>query len=163
LPDSSTPINPRHAGAALQATVAAAIEAVEGASARIRLAEDAALSLAQRERLAGVVSDLQSTSQELRLRLDPQAQCLLEQRSGWTSRLRSRLQRTPAAPASAGWANALADAVTALDEAAARMTTLGSGTSGPADAALLARTVARRMRSHRDELLADADRWKLAA
>jgi hypothetical protein len=162
-PASQAPTNPRHAGAALQATVAAAIEAVEGATARIRLAEDAALSLAQRERLAGVASDLEATAEGLRPRLDPKASCLLIQGEGWTSRLRSRLLRAPAPPAAPLWADALADAFQALEEAEARMMTLGRGTPAAADAARVARAVARRLRKNRDVLLLGADRWRLAA
>src|SRR5688500_9462142 len=152
LPGSPAPINSRHAGAALQSTVAAAIDAVEGAAARIRLAEGEALSLAQRERMAGVASDLEATSVELRSRLDPQARCLLSQREGWRSRLRARLRGARTAPAAAPSGDALADAVAVLDDAVARMTTLGRRTSGPADAAILARAVARRLRAHRDAL-----------
>jgi hypothetical protein len=154
-PASSPP-----AGVAVQATLAAAIQALGRAARRVRTAEDAALSLAQRERLAAVASDLEGAASELQPRLDPQGLCLMERRAGWAARLRARFQPAEEAP-HAPWAEALADAVAALDEAAGRMAARGACAS--AEAAVLARAVGRRLRAHRDALLHEAGRWSLAA
>jgi hypothetical protein len=64
---------------------------------------------------------------------------------------------------SISWADALAGAVSALEEADARMATLAECISEPMDASLLARSVARRLRAHRDALVEGADRWGIAA
>ena len=153
--------SPPPSATAFQATLATAVQVLDRALGCVRTAEGAALSLAQRERLAGVADDLEGAVADLRPCLDKQGQCLMGGQDGWAARLRARLQpAAPAAPA-APWSDALADAVAALDEAAGRMATLAAGAT--ADAATLARAVGRRLHDHRDALLGEAERWAARA
>ncbi|HLA64187.1 MAG TPA: hypothetical protein VK610_07150 [Rhodothermales bacterium] len=149
--------SPSPSATALQATLAAAVQALDRAVGRVRAAEQAALSLAQRERLEGVAVDLEGTAADLRPRLDSQGRCLMEGRMGWAARLRAHFQAAAADAPGAPWALALADAVTALDEASSRMACLAAGAT--TEAAAVARTVACRLCDHRDALLREADRW----
>ena len=157
---ASCPASPPPSATAFQATLATAVQALERALGRVRAAEGAALSLAQCERLAEVALDLEGTVADLRPRLDQQGHCLMERRAGWAVRLLARVRPAEDAPG-APWSDALADAIAALDEAAGRMATLAAGAT--AEAAALARAVARRLRDHRDALLGEAERWAARA
>lgn len=148
--------SPPPSATAFQATLATAVRVLDRALGCVRTAEGAALSLAQRERLAGVADDLEGAVADLRPRLDEKGQCLMERQAGWASRLRARLQPAAEAPV-APWGDALLDAVAALDEAADGMATLAAGAT--AEAAALARAVGGRLRDHRDALVHEAGRW----
>ena len=156
---------PPASGTSFQATLAAVLQAAPRVIDRVREAERAALSLAQRERLAEVAADLEAVASSLQSRLDAQGHCLLGRKRGWIAALRARFHRAPRPapglrpPGQMGWLFALSAAVEALDEAAMRLQELVAGQPAGTPAAALGREFALRLGGHRDRLLAEADRW----
>ena len=151
---------------ALLAAVAEAVRATQGPVAR---AEEAALSLRQRETVAGVHADLARALEALAAGVSAEGQCLkttrrpadvvrsvLHPTPGWLPRLRDRA--TGAAAPTPTWVTAAAAAVEALGQTAEHVATLGVAQPAESSARVLSERVAARLREGRDALLADIAR-----
>ncbi len=148
---------------AFQSVLVAAVHAVQRATERVRAAEGAALSLAQREKVGEVVADLRQTEAALRTGLDDQGRCILREKRNLRTLVRDARARVQASlqPEGPGlsWWFAFTEAVEALDEAASQVETLADAQPEGTPAGALGRRVADQFRAHHDALLDEADRW----
>lgn len=146
-----------------QCTLTAASEAVRCALEREAVAEEAALSLAQRETLDGMRAELATAAEALSVALNTQGERFARSEStnkdGRGMRLRLRLAK-PAHPEKApSWWFALTEAIEALGEGAERLELLAAGQPDQAPARAVAEATARLLQEHHTCLLRQADRW----
>lgn len=150
---------------AFQSVLAIALQAVSEVLAPIRLAETAALSLAQQEHAAAAIADLEALERALRNGLDAQGRCLVPEKKG-VARLREKVQEALDArherDTAPSWWCALAGATEALDTAAKRLRTLAQTQPPGSPAGRLSRRVAIALRAHHDRLVGEA-RYRRAA
>ena len=159
----------RDSAASFQALLAAASAAARALLAPVRAAEDAALSLRQRERLGAVAADLEALVVALEAGVSDEARCLGRRRPvevarallrpapGWLPRLRERAADRPSGPRPT-WLAAAAAAVEALGQTADHLATLAAAQRPRSAARDLGDRVAARLRDHRDAVLADVAR-----
>jgi hypothetical protein len=143
---------------AFQCTLAAARRAVGDALNRELELEQAAPSLAHRERLAGLRAELQAAAEELQAASTPQAHVLLESRRDVRSMLRRILGSRPAPGSVVAWSEALEAAVDALEEGAVRLESLACGQPVDAPARALAEAAAELLGHHHAQLQGHAAR-----
>jgi hypothetical protein len=152
-------------GTAFQAVLVALTRAVARAAERVRAAEEAALNLAQRQKVAAVADDLAATTAALEESLTAQGRCLLDGRRSLRERVQEAREKVRASlgarpePGAASWWFALSEAVEALDDATAQVTALADAQPAGDPAAALGTEVAVHLQAHRETLLAEADRW----
>lgn len=152
---------------AFQSMLVAALHSVQRATLRVRVAEEAALSLAQSQKVADVVRDLEETESALRAGLDAQGECLLKEK--WTFRglmkqARAQVQaslQTPDDRPGLSWWYAFTEALEALEEAAAGMMAFADAQPAGTPAGLLGRQVTERFLAHHDALIEESDRWRI--
>lgn len=160
----------RGSASAFQAILAASSTAVRAARAAVVAAQDAALSLRQRETAESVASDLEAAVVALNVGVSDQARCLERRRPadrvralrpspGWLPRLRERAADLAQSGApSVTWLAAAASAVEALGQSAEHIETLAIAQPERSSAYALGGLVAARLRAGRDLLLADVAR-----
>jgi hypothetical protein len=152
---------------AFQSTLAAAAQVVERALQREKVAEEAALSLAQQDALHAMSSELRAISEALQGALDSQGRCLMpactEKKSrmfGLPASLRAgRKGREEKAAPRPTWWYSLVEAVEVLGEGAERMRAIASGQPGDAPSRVLGLATADLLGNHYDRLLGEAERW----
>jgi hypothetical protein len=150
---------------AFQAVLVAVARAVQDAAASVRSAEASALNLAQQQKVAAVADDLAATVEALRAALNAQGRCLLDGPRSLREKVKEARAKVRASfvprkePAAASWWFALAEAVEALDGAAAQVDTLAAAQPAGTPAAALGHEVVAQLDAHRQALLAEAERW----
>lgn len=160
----------RDSASSFQALLAAASAAVGALLAPVRTAEEAALSLRQRERLGAVAADLVALRTALGAGVSKEARCLERRRPaevvravlrpspGWLPRLRERAADRPSSAPRPTWLASAAAAVEALGQTADHLATLAAAQRPRSSARDLGECVAARLRAHRDTVLADVAR-----
>ncbi|MEM8601696.1 MAG: hypothetical protein AAGF99_17405 [Bacteroidota bacterium] len=146
---------------AFQSTLAAAAQAVQHALAQEEAVGEAALSLAHRDALRYMTTELRVTRSALESALDGQGRRLMptrEARKKRPFRLRPRAPRRREAPQRLSWFGSLADAIEVLDEEAERMGALVSGQPPEAPSRALGTATAHLLRDHHAKLVAEAAR-----
>jgi hypothetical protein len=149
----------RGSAAALVSTLEAASRVVEGALATERVAESAALSLAQRERIAELRSELEDASAALNGAMCADTPALRgisgpAMRSMFRQMLPAR-KRCAVPP----WKDAVADLVATLRDGSERLALLASGQPADAPARVLAEATAGLLLDHHDRTLRACERW----
>ncbi len=159
----------RDSVASFQALLAAAAAAVKASLVPVREAEASALSLRQRETVAGVAADRDAVLGALAAGVSDEARCLarrtpadrvravLRPAPGWLPRLRERAAEQLAghpAPCRT-WVAAAGAAVEALGQSAEHVATLAAAQKPQSSARILGDRVAGALRDGRDALLAD--------
>ncbi len=150
---------------AFQSVLVALSHAVARAAERVRAAEEAALSLAQRQKVAAVAEDLAHTTEALQGALSVQGRCLLGEHRSLRTRVkeageRVRLSLSPKPePNAASWWFALSEAVAALDEAGARIEALAAAQPSGSPGCAVGSEVGARLDAHRETLLTETERW----
>lgn len=142
-------------GCAFQSTLAAAVQSLQRASAEERGAQDAAISLAQRDRLAALAAELDDARVTLADALDAQGRALIPVPTPRERLLRlvKRPDRTPSA-----WRTRLHGAAHVVAESAASMERIVTGQSPHTPARQLGEAVASLLAEHRDRLQAETAR-----
>lgn len=154
----------RGSGAAFQALLASAAEAVRGSARRVREAESAALCLAQQDAAASIAQDLDRVAAALRSGLSAQGRCLVSDGAAPSYSLRGLLRsRRDAlkvrARSSPSWFSAIQDAVKSLGESAEHMETLCAGQPDESSAHELGDDVAALLRHHEKALRSEIARF----
>lgn len=149
---------------AFQSTLAAAAQTVQRALRQEEAAENAALSLAQKDALRGMVGELRAVFDVLQSSLDDQGRCLMPphpKTQRWSTRLANKVRtpREPEANHHPTWWFSLTEAIETLDEGADRMDALASGQPADAPSRALSQATVELLRSHQDRLLGEAERW----
>ena len=152
-----------------QALLAAVLEAVRSTEGAAEQAEGAALSLRQRETVAGVRADLVEIAKALEAGVSAEGRFLTPSRSpadvvraalhvgpGWFPRLRDRAAtETPPAPT---WLAAAGAAAQAIGQTADHVATLAAAQPHASSARVLGGRVSDALRADRDVILADIAR-----
>lgn len=155
----------RDSVASFQALLVALTGAVEATREPVDQAQSAALSLRQRETVAGVAARIDGLSDALAAGVSAQGRCLTQRRTpgemvravlrptpGWLGRLRAEPDTAPT------WVCAVAAAVEALGETAEHARTLAHAQPAASSARFLGNRVADALGADRDALLADVSR-----
>lgn len=147
---------------AFQSTLAAAAQAVERALRCEEAAAGAALSLAQRDALAGMTEELRAVTGALQALLDEQGRCLMpscadEKKSMFRRIRRDRSAERPSERPS--WWFSLTEAIETLEEGADRMEALAGGQPAAVPSRVLSESTAALLRGHHDRLVDEAERW----
>ncbi len=136
-------------GLAYQSVLVAALKVLARAQAVERQVLDAAISLAQREKLGGMIATLEEVSAALRESLNAGA-----------SRVVDLSPPEPAnAPSERYWWFALTEATQALGDGAELILSLVASRPRGSASRTLGSIVARLLHRHQNELLAEADQW----
>jgi hypothetical protein len=161
----------QHAGqggsaASLQCTLAAASDAVRLALEQESLAEEAALSLGQREIMDRLRAELSGASEALSTALDARGRRVVEPPHAavnrWGLRLPFSLSERPSRSArteAPSWWFALSEAIEVLGEGVERLDRLASGQPELAPSRAIAEATAELLRGHHACLLRQAERW----
>lgn len=147
---------------AFQSTLASATQAVARALRCEEAAAEAALSLAQRDALAGMTDELRTVAGALQALLDEQGRCLMppcaDEKKGMFRRIRrDRSTERPAERPS--WWFSLTEAIETLEEGADRMAALAGGQPAAIPSRVLSESTAALLRGHHDRLMDEARRW----
>lgn len=134
-----------------QSTAVGALQVLRRVAAAERAAADAAISLAQQQKLEDMISGLEATAAALQDTLSTQGRQMLGLCDD------SRASARPAEERS--WWFALSEAVEALEEGTAWMATVVSGQPKGCAARTLSSIIARQLRRHHQELLSEAEAW----
>ncbi|HLT48004.1 MAG TPA: hypothetical protein VK002_12295 [Rubricoccaceae bacterium] len=140
-------------------------QTLQRAVTRVRATEEAALNLAQRQKVAAVADDLAATEAALKDALNAQGRCLLDGRRSLREKVKDASEKVRASlaqkpePGAVSWWFALSEAVEALDEAAEQVAALAETQPAGAPAAALGREVVAQLDAHREALLTEAERW----
>jgi len=137
-------------GTAVQSVAVAAIQILERALSFEREAADAALSLAQQEKLKSMVETAEEAVSILR--------DTLSANGGKVVHLCTDDTPTPPADDQPWWF-ALTDALEVLEEGTSRMASLTSAQPAESPAHELSRQIATLLRGHHDALLLEAEQW----
>lgn len=146
---------------AFQSTLAAAAQAVQQALQHEEAVGEAALSLAHRDTLDDMTSELRAARKALESALDRQGRCLMPIREGTrrrSFRLPSRGARRQPSLGRPTWGGSLSDAIAVLDKGASCMGALASGQPAGAPSRTLGTATATLLREHHDRLAAEANR-----
>lgn len=143
---------------ALQCTVAAAKDAVTRALEKEGVARDAALSLAQRERLADLCRELEAAEHVLSAALTERGRCIAATAAPRPTRLRDRLRRRPP-HAPLEWDEALGYALESLESGATFLSSLASGQPPTTAARQVAEAAAALLVEHHETLKDRYRRW----
>ena len=161
LPARLSDLLPAEPSASYQCLLASAVQQVDKVEAVERAAEEAALSLGQRERIAALTAETRALRSTLVESADARARALLAPQTTWLSRVKAQVtggtRAEPASPAT--WEPALRDACRVVVEAAECVRTLGASLPAGGAAARLADEVSALLRRHRDVLGAEITRW----
>jgi hypothetical protein len=137
-------------GTAVQSVAVAAVQILERALSFEREAADAALSLAQQEKLQSMVGTAEEATRILR--------STLTANGGKVVHLCTDDSPTPPADDQPWWF-ALTDALEVLEEGTSRMASLTSAQPSESPAHELSREIASLLRGHHDALLLEAEQW----
>lgn len=144
---------------AFQSTLAAAAQTVRQALQCEEVVSEAALSLAHRDALGGMTSELRAVQEALEAALNRQGQCLMpagEPRPKRTLRIAPRAaQRSRPRPT---WQKSLSEAVDVLDRGATSLGALASGQPTDAPSRRLGTATATLLRAHHDRLATEVER-----
>lgn len=144
-------------GTAFQSVVVAIAQALDDALQLEYEAAEAAISLAQRDKLQGMVSELQETAVALQGALNEKGHQLLRCTAG--SKSLSAEGFEPGSNSESAWWFALSEAIQGLKDNADRMSSLVNGQVKGSDMRDLAAIVVRLLQRHRNVLLIEAERW----
>ena len=151
---------PPDPSASYQCLLASAVQQVDKVAAIEQLAEEAALSLGQRERIAALAAETRTLRSTLVAATDARARALLAPQTTWLARMKAHVATsvsTPLSPAMT-WEPALREARNVLAEAADCMRTLGTSLPAGGAAARLASEVDDVLRRHREAFGAEITR-----
>lgn len=115
-----------------------------------RAAAEAAISLAQRDKLAGMISALEQTSEALRSSMSSKASKMMYACTHPLAGLRSRER---------SWWYALTESIHALESGIDAASKIVSGQPKGGAARLLMSVITRQLRSHHNALLHEAEEW----
>ena len=155
-------LRPSEPSASYQCLLASAVQQVDKVAAVEQAAEEAALSLGQRERIAALTAETRALRSTLVESADARARALLAPRTTWLSRVKAQVATqvtTAAKTPAATWEPALRDARRVVVDAADCVRTLGASLPAGGPAARLADEVSALLRRHRDVLGAEITRW----
>lgn len=142
---------------AFQSVVVAVAQALDDALRLEYAAAEAAISLAQREKLHGMVSELQEAAVALQGALNEKGHQLLRSTDGSPSLSSDGFE--PGSNSESAWWFALSEAIQGLKENANRVSSLVTGQVKGGAMRDLAAIVVRVLQQHRNELLIEAERW----
>lgn len=135
----------------LQCVAVTSLQTLRQVLARQRAAASAAISLAHREKLRGMIGATEAMADAL------SGDVLSAQGSKLLGL--SAAPEAPAVDTEASWWFALTETIEALDEGAERIASVVSGQPKGAPSRVLSSLVVRQLRAQRNELLAEADQW----
>jgi hypothetical protein len=144
---------------ALQSTVATSKEAVSRVLVSVRSAEEAALSLAQREQLSDIRLELEELEEALGMALTDRGRCVLSKSGSPKTALRRLLDWRHSQPPPAKWDDALAEAMEGLEAGSDLLIALASGQPTDTAARAIAETTARLLCEHLAVLREALPRW----
>lgn len=134
-----------------QSTAVGALQVLQRVVAAERQAAEAAISLAQQEKLRDMVASLEATAAALQDTLSTQGRQMLGLCEGRPCGTDAAHERS--------WWFALTETVEALEEGTAWMANVVSGQPKGCAARMLSSIIARQFRRHHHELLAEAEAW----
>lgn len=142
---------------AFQSVVVAIAQAIDDALRLEYAAAEAAISLAQREKLEAMVKELQQAAVSLQGALNEKGHQLLRSTSGSPSLSSEGFE--PGSNSESAWWFALSEAIQGLKENANRVSSLVTGQVKGGAMRDLAAIAVRMMQRHRNDLLIEAERW----
>ncbi len=142
---------------AFQSVVVAIAQALDDALRLEYAAAEAAISLAQREKLEGMVEELQQAVVALQGALNEKGHQLLRSTAGSPSLSSEGFE--PGSNSESAWWFALSEAIQGLKENANRVSSLVTGQVKGGAMRDLAAIAVRLLQRHRNELLIEAERW----
>lgn len=145
---------------ALKCTLAAASRAVEGALVGEAVAERAALSLAQRERLSEMRLEMEEASKALCCALDAGAAQVAPPLKAHIRGLLRRMSSEGRPGRTPSWQEAVTDVLLALRDGADRLTRLAAGQPAEAPSRALAEATAGLLADHYDRVEDQARHWR---
>lgn len=141
---------------AFQSIVVALTQALNGAVTGEHEAAEAAISLAHREKLQGMIEELREVATLLHESLDEKGHRLLSC-SGTTPERLAAFR--PAENSESAWWFSLSEAIEAVRSSAERIESMMQGQGKDTPARQIACVVARLLRRHHRHLLFEAERW----
>ena len=157
----SSPITPAEPSASFQCLLASAMQQVDKVAAAETAAEQAALSLGQRERIAALAAEARALRTTLAEAADARARVLLAPQTSWMGRIKAHVAPRLNAPAAGAlsWEPAVREARHVVADAADCLRTLGASLPAGGAAARMAAEVDGLLRRHRIALGDEMARW----
>ena len=158
---SFSPITPAEPSASFQCLLASAVQQVDKVATAESIAEEAALSLGQRERIAALAAEARALRTTLAEAADARARALLAPQTSWVGRLKAQVAPRLNAPAAGAlsWEPAVREARHVVAEATDCLRTLGASLPAGGAAAQMASEVDGLLCRHRAALGDEMARW----